>query len=264
MNTLKRIATLGAWCKKKLRVAIVKVLSKQAFKDVMSFMKSLIFLQFYKSQLFSSAFQFSFLSLSVIFLTSICTGAVLTLQTFSGLGFFANADSVARVVVPAVIRELGPVLTGLMIAGRISSSFAAEIATMKTMEQVNALKTLSINPIKYLVLPRVFAGILLMPILLTIANVIAILGSYIIIVFKFNITGASYISAINSYFLMTDFKVGIIKAVVFGFIITIVGCLKGLNSSGNSAGVGVATTEAVVLASILILFINYVLTLTFF
>ena len=93
--------------------------------ETFGFVKNLIFLQFYKSQLFKAAFQFSFLSLSVIFLTALCTGAVLTLQTYSGLGFFANANSVARVVTPAIIRELGPVLTGLMIAGRISSSIAA-------------------------------------------------------------------------------------------------------------------------------------------
>lgn len=264
MKVLINIAKLGAFFKKKLRVYLVKGITKERYQSASMFLKNLVFLQFYKSQILQATFQFSFLSLSVIFLTALCTGAVLTLQTYSGLGFFANADSVARVVVPAVIRELGPVLTGLMIAGRISSSFAAEIATMKTMEQLNALKTLSINPIKYLVLPRVFVGVLLMPVLLIIANVIAILGSYSIVILKFDVTGNSYISAINTYFSMSDFKVGMIKALFFGFIITVVGCFKGMNSSGNSAGVGVATTEAVVFASILILFTNYLLTLTFF
>lgn len=232
--------------------------------EVFNFLKNLIFLQFYKSQLFKAAFQFSFLSLSVIFLTALCTGAVLTLQTYSGLGFFASASSVARVVTPAIIRELGPVLTGLMIAGRISSSIAAEIATMKTTEQVNALKTLLIDPVKYLVLPRVFAGMLLMPVLLVIADVISALGSYLVVTAKFDITPAIYIEALNTYFVMKDFWVGIIKSIFFGFIITTVGCYKGLSSSGNSAGVGIATTEAVVISSISILFINYILTLLFF
>jgi phospholipid/cholesterol/gamma-HCH transport system permease protein len=269
MNTLavkylKFIENIGFHAKEKCKKILLTPENTSLFKFIFSFVKNLIFLQFYKSQILKQAFQFSFLSLSVIFLTALCTGAVLTLQTYSGLGVFANAETMAKVVVPSIIRELGPVLTGLMIAGRISSSIAAEVATMKTMEQINALKILSINPIKYLVLPRVFVAIILMPILLIIADVISIFGSYLIVTLKFNITSGIYITALNNFFVMNDLIIGLVKSVFFGGIISIVGCFKGLQSSGNSAGVGTATTEAVVLASILVLVVNYILTFFFF
>ena len=263
-RVIKGVTKTGSFARITIKKQFILFLKMEQTKKVLSFLKDLAFLNFYKSQILKQAFYFSFLSLFVIFLTAFCTGAVLTLQTYSGLGIFANSDSIAKVVVPSIVRELGPVLTGLMIAGRISSSIAAEIATMKTMEQVNALKTLSINPIKYLVMPRIFVSILLMPLLLTIADVISILGSYIVVVFKFNITSSIFIGSINNFFVLKDFLVGITKAVFFGFIITSVGCFKGLNSSGNSAGVGIATTEAVVFASILILIVNYILTALFF
>lgn len=258
------ISKIGKFARISIQKYIFFNLEISDFKKALFFLRDLVFLQFYKNQLLKSSFEFSFLSLSVIFLTALCTGAVLTLQTFSGLGSFASGSSVARVVVPAILRELGPVLTGLMIAGRISSSIAAQIATMKAMEQVNALKTLSIDPIRYLVLPRVFSGMLLMPVLMIIANIIAILGSFLIIVFKFHITPAIYIESVIEFFVLKDLNVGLVKAVFFGAIITIVGSMKGLFALGNSEGVGVATTEAVVLASILILFCNYILTLIFF
>jgi phospholipid/cholesterol/gamma-HCH transport system permease protein len=264
MKTLNLVAKIGAFFALQSINAMKVFCSFGIVKKTYHFAKSLLFLQFYKKQLLKTSFEFSFLSLSVIFLTAICTGAVLTLQTFSGLGAFVSSDSVARVVVPAIIRELGPVLTGLMIAGRIASSIAAQIATMKTMDQINALKTLSIDPVKYLVLPRVFSGTFLMPILMVIANVIAILGSFLIMTLKFGTTPATYIESVVSFFELKDLQVGLVKAVFFGLVITLIGCFKGLNSKGNSEGVGIATTEAVVSSSILILFLNYFLTLIFF
>lgn len=247
------------------RLSFVKrTLAPNKIKKFFAFIKNLIFFQFYKSQIPHHAFEFSFLSLSVIFLTSLCTGAILTMQTFSGLSTFASPHSIAQVVVPAIIRELGPVLTGLMIAGRIASSIAAEIATMKTTDQISALRILSINPIKYLVLPRVFVGIMLMPILLTVADIISLLGSYLVVTLKFNITSSIYLEALNGFFDWEDFRVGIAKSISFGAIITLVGSFKGLTSSKDSAGVGRATTEAVVLSSILVLICNYLLTLIFF
>jgi phospholipid/cholesterol/gamma-HCH transport system permease protein len=246
------------------RTWILFLISGKLLLQILMFLRDLVFLKFYKKQVPKVAFEFSFLSLSVIFLTAICTGAVLTLQTFAGLGDFASGESVARVVVPAVIRELGPVLAGLMIAGRISSSIAAQIATMKAMDQVNALKTLSIDPIKYLVLPRVFSGVILMPILMIVANVIAMFGSFVIITLKFNLSAQMYFHSLVEFFEIHDLSIGLLKSIGFGFIITIVGCFKGLNSNGNSEGVGIATTEAVVMSSVLILIINYALTLAFF
>lgn len=243
---------------------IGKLLNKEKLKRIILFLKNLVFFQFYKSQIPHHAFQFSFLSFPVIFLTSLCTGAVLTIQTFTGLSFLAGPNTIARVVTPAIIRELGPVLTGLMIAGRIASSIAAELATMNTMDQINALRILSINPIKYLVLPRVFVGIFLMPLLLIIADVISLLGSYLVVTLKFKILSLIYIKAIVKFFTWEDLRIGIIKAFFFGGIITITGCFKGITSTKDSAGVGKSTTESVVLSSILILLFNYILTLLFF
>lgn len=259
-KTLKLIESIGVY----LKNHILQSTSIERCKFVVLFLRDLIFLQFYKSQLFKNAFQFSFLSLSVVFLTSICTGAVLTMQTYTGLGAFVTAESIARVIVPAIIRELGPVLTGLMVAGRIASSIAAEISTMKATQQLNALKMLSIDPIKYLVHPRVFVGIALMPILLIVGDVIAVFGSYLIVIFEFNITSEIYIQALSKFFVFKDFLIGIAKSICFGAIMTIVGCSKGFYSSEDSAGVGNATTESVVLSSVLILIVNYFLTLIFF
>jgi phospholipid/cholesterol/gamma-HCH transport system permease protein len=264
MKNFLNIEKFGEFCRLSVEKAWDKLWEVKPVSKSSKFIQNLIFLQFYKKQLLKAGFEFSFLSLPVIFLTALCTGAVLTLQTFAGLGFFASPNSVARVIVPAIIRELGPVLTGLMIAGRISSSIAAQIATMKTTDQINALKTLSIDPVKYLVLPRVFTGMILMPLLMLIANIIAFLGSFLIMIFKFHTTPTIFIESLIEFFILKDLNVGLVKALFFGFIITVVGSLKGLNSKGNSEGVGVATTEAVVTASILILFVNYILTLIFF
>lgn len=263
-KVLKYIESIGSFAMRKIFFIQSGDRITDGIFNICVSVKNIVFLGFYKTQILKHAFQFSFLSLFVIFLTALCTGAVLTLQTYSGLGFFASSDSIARVVVPSIIRELGPVLTGLMIAGRISSSIAAEISTMKTSDQINALVTLSINPVKYLALPRIFVGIMLMPLLLTVADVISIFGSFLIAVGKFDIVSSIYINSLREYFILNDFIVGIVKSLFFGAIITTVGCLKGMQSQGGSSGVGIATTEAVVTASIMILLVNYLLTLTFF
>ena len=167
-------------------------------------------------------------------------------------------------VVISLTRELGPVLAGLMVAGRIGAAMAAEIGTMRVTEQIDALSTLSTNPIKYLVVPRLIAGLISLPFLVAIADIIGVFGGYVIAVYKLGFNSAVYLR--NTIDFVTDLDVvsGLVKAAVFGFVITLMGCYQGYNSRGGAQGVGAATTNAVVSASIMILVLNYFLTEVFF
>jgi phospholipid/cholesterol/gamma-HCH transport system permease protein len=200
----------------------------------------------------------------VVGLTAVFAGMVLALQSFTGFARFSAEGAVANVVVLSITRELGPVLAGLMVSGRIGASMAAEIGTMRVTEQVDALTTLSTNPFKYLVAPRFIAGITMLPILVFIADVIGILGGYLVGVYVLGFNASNYLQ--NTYDFMQAFDVisGLIKASVFGFIITLMGCYHGYYSKGGAQGVGQATTNAVVSASILILCFDYILTQLFF
>ena len=224
----------------------------------------IITFNFYRKQLFKSILEISFYSLPVIALTSFFTGAVLTMQASMGLSFFSNPSTLSKVVISAIVKELGPVLTGLMISGRIASALAAEIATMKVSDQIDALKTLNINPNKLLVVPKIVASLISMPILIVISDFIAFFGSWIFgtIVLKYN--GVLFAFKMFEQINLFDFNIGLLKAVVFGFIVTYIGTYSGLNSDGSSAGVGKATTVAVVTSSILIIAFNYVITFLFF
>ena len=161
-------------------------------------------------------------------------------------------------------RELAPVMAGLMVAGRIGASMAAELGTMRVTEQIDALSTLSTNPIKYLIVPRVLAGILMLPVLVLIGDIIGICGGYLIGIYKLEFNATTYLVNTWTYLKTMDIVSGLTKAAVFGFIITILGCYNGYNSKGGAQGVGAATTNAVVSASILILIFNYILTELFF
>ncbi len=196
-------------------------------------------------------------------LTAIFTGMVLALQSFSGFGF-AGESTIANVVVWGITRELGPVLAGLMVAGRIGAAMAAEIGTMRVTEQVDALTTLSTNPMKYLVAPRLFAGLTMMPLLVLVADVIGVFGGYLVAVYKLGFNPANYIQNTWDFLEAQDVISGLVKASMFGFIVTLMGCYHGYHSRGGAQGVGAATTNAVVSASILILSFDYVLTEMFF
>src|SRR5581483_5825972 len=154
-------------------------------------------------------------------------------------------------------RELGPVIAGLMVAGRVSAAIAAELGTMRVTEQIDALTTLSTNPVKYLVTPRLIAGVISMPILVAIADSIGVFGGYIVATKTLNFNSAVYIKNTVGFITQGDVGSGLIKAAVFGFIIALMGCYHGFNSKGGAQGVGGATTNAVVSASILILAANY-------
>lgn len=203
-------------------------------------------------------------SLAVVGLTTLFSGMVLALQSYTGFARFNAEGAVANVVALSITRELAPVLAGLMVAGRIGASIAAEIGTMRVTEQIDALSTLSVNPFKYLIAPRILAGTLAMPVLVLIGDVIGIFGGFIVSVFRLDFNAMNYVSQTIQFLEPIDVISGLIKAAVFGFIVTLMGCYNGYNSGRGAQGVGAATTNAVVSASILILVFNYLLTQIFF
>ena len=197
-------------------------------------------------------------------LTAIFTGMVLALQSHTGFARFSAEGAVATVVVISMTRELGPVLAGLMVAGRIGAAMAAEIGTMRVTEQIDALTTLTTNPFKYLVAPRLIAGLLMLPCLVLVADIIGVFGGFLVGTYQLGYNPATYIQRRWDYLKAMDVISGLVKASVFGFLISLLGCFNGYHSRGGAQGVGQATTNAVVSASILILTTNYILTALFF
>lgn len=205
-----------------------------------------------------------FYSLPVVGMTAIFSGAVLALQSYTGFARFSAESSIATVVVLSVTRELGPVLAGLMVAGRVGAAIAAEIGTMRVTEQIDALFTLSTDPIKYLVSPRVLAAAITLPCLVLTGDVIGVMGGYMVSVHKLGFNSAEYIINTFKHLESIDVISGLVKSFVFGLIISTVSCYSGYNSEKGAKGVGSATTMAVVNASILILLSNYLITELFF
>jgi phospholipid/cholesterol/gamma-HCH transport system permease protein len=201
-----------------------------------------------------------YFSLPVVGLTAFFTGGVLALQIYIGASRYGAEAFVPTVVLVGITRELGPVIAGLMVAGRVAAAIAAEIGTMKVTEQIDALTTLSTNPIKYLVVPRLVAAVIAMPILVAIADCIGVFGGYIASTRSLGFNGAVYLNNTMDALTYKDVSSGLIKAAAFGFIIALMGCYNGFNSKGGAQGVGGATTNAVVSSSILILAANYILT----
>ena len=205
-----------------------------------------------------------FFSLPVVGLTAFFTGGVLALQIFIGGNRYGAEAIVPQIVVLGITRELGPVIAGLMVAGRVAAAIAAEIGTMKVTEQIDALTTLSTNPVKYLVVPRLVAAVISMPILVAVAVSIGVFGGYVVSTQSLGFNGAVYLKNTMDFVREGDVTSGLIKAAVFGFIIALMGTYNGFNSKGGAQGVGAATTNAVVSASILILAANYILTSVLF
>ena len=219
---------------------------------------------FYPRMVLRQMVEIGYFSLPVVGLTALFAGMVLALQSYTGFARFSAEGAIANVVVLSITRELGPVLAGLMVAGRIGASMAAEIGTMRVTEQVDALTTLSTNPMKYLVAPRLIAGLTMMPFLVLIADVIGVFGGYLVAVFKLGFNPANYLQRTWDFVEPLDVISGLVKASVFGFTITLMGCYHGYHSRGGAQGVGAATTNAVVSSAILILCFDYILTETFF
>jgi phospholipid/cholesterol/gamma-HCH transport system permease protein len=205
-----------------------------------------------------------FLSLPVVALTAVFTGMVLALQSSTGLSRFSADSAVASLVVLSVTRELGPVLAGLMVAGRSGASIAAELGTMRVTDQIDALSTLSTNPMKYLVAPRLLAGLIALPLLVLVADILGVLGGFIIATLKLGFNAQTYLRNTIDFVQTQDVVSGLVKAAAFGVLIALMGCYQGYNSKGGAQGVGQATTSAVVAASVLILAFDYVLTELFF
>ena len=208
--------------------------------------------------------EIGYASLPVVGLTAIFTGMVLALQSFTGFARFSAESAIPNVVVISITRELGPVLAGLMVAGRVGAAMAAEIGTMRVTEQIDALDTLATNPFKYLVVPRLIAGVTMLPLLVLTADIIGVFGGYLVSIYKLGFNPAIYLQNTIDFVQAQDVISGLVKASVFGFIITLMGCYHGYNSRGGAQGVGAATTNAVVSACILILCSNYFITEMFF
>ena len=219
---------------------------------------------FYVRSFGTALIQIGFLSLPVVGLTAFFTGGALALQIYAGGARFSAEAAVPQIVAIGMVRELGPVLVGLMVAARVTSSLAAEIATMKVTEQIDALVTLSTNPMKYLTAPRVFAATIVTPFLVAIGDTIGIMGGYFIGTERLGFASTAYLQNTMDFLETKDIASSLVKGAAFGFIAAIIGCFFGLNSDRGAMGVGRATKSAVVVASVLILAANFVLTEAFF
>ena len=219
---------------------------------------------FHGRQIVHQLIDVGYYSLPVVALTTLFSGMVLALQSYTGFARFSAEGAVASVVVLSMTRELAPVLAGLMVAGRIGASMAAEIGTMRVTEQIDALSTLATHPMKYLVAPRILAGLLMLPLLVLIGDIIGVMGGYLVGAYRLGFNPSAYLQQTWTFVETADVVSGLVKAGVFGFIVTLMGCYHGYHSRGGAQGVGIATTNAVVSSAILILISNYFITESFF
>jgi phospholipid/cholesterol/gamma-HCH transport system permease protein len=219
---------------------------------------------FYAADLFQQMDVIGVGSLGIVLLTGFFTGMVLALQLSVQLQQLGQTALVGKLITASMVRELGPVLAGLMVAGRVGSGIAAQLGSMRVTEQIDALTSLSTDPLRYLVLPRLIAGLVTMPVLVLVADIIGVFGGFLVGVYKLEFNPVTYLTQTEQYLQTMDVVSGLIKAAVFGFIIALMGCYHGYHSRGGAEGVGQATTHAVVSSSILILIFNYALTQAFF
>ena len=219
---------------------------------------------FYWREFVSACITIGYFSLPVVGLTALFTGGALALQIYAGGARFNAEAVVPSIVAIGMVRELGPVLGGLMVAARVASSIAAEIGTMKVTEQIDALVTLSTNPVKYLTVPRVLAATLTVPVLVLIGDIIGIMGGYLVGTNRLGFNATAYLQNTTDFLEFWDIASGLVKGAVFGFIVALMGCYFGMTSGRGAQGVGAATKAAVVAASVLILAANYILTEAFF
>ena len=219
---------------------------------------------FYFREFGNALFQIGWLSLPVVGLTAFFTGGALVLQIYAGGSRFNAEAVVPQIVAIGMVRELGPVLVGLMIAARVTSSIAAEIATMKVTEQIDALITLSTHPLQYLIVPRFLAGLITVPLLVGIGNLIGILGGYLVATQTLGFNSSLYLQNTYDFLQLNDILSSLVKGSVFGGIATLMGCYYGQNSGRGAQGVGHATKGSVEAAAVLILGANFILTSVFF
>lgn len=203
-------------------------------------------------------------SLPIVSLVAFFIGVILALQTAYQMQKLSSEIYIANIVALSIVRELGPVITSLIVAGRCGAAVTAELGTMKVTEQIDALETLGTSPVKYLVVPRFLAFTFMLPILTVYANIIGILGGYLICVYRLGIRSSMYINMTFDSLTMKDLATGLIKTLVFGIIIAMVGCLEGMRTEGGAEGVGKATTVSVVTSFILIIAADCVFTAIFY
>ena len=219
---------------------------------------------YYPRLLLRQILHIGYYSLPVVGLTAVFTGMVLALQSYTGFSRFNAESAIATVVVLSVTRELGPVIAGLMVAGRVGAAMAAEIGTMRVTDQIDALTTLSTDPLRYLVLPRLVAGLITLPALVLVADIIGVFGGYLVSTYKLGFNIQSYLRSTTDHLEAMDVVSGLVKAAVFGLLVALMGCYHGYHSRGGAEGVGAATTYAVVSASIMILLFDSALTSVLF
>jgi len=198
-------------------------------------------------------------SLVLVLIVSLFTGAVAAVQAAYQFSTVVPLKYIGSVILRSVIIELGPVLTALIVGGRVGAAIAAELGTMRVTEQIDALEAMAINPVRYLVVPRVVASIVMLPILVMIANAVAIFGGYVVSITSIGVTTHTYVQGLQDFFYLKDLMSGIIKTIVFGAIIGWMGCYYGFRTEGGAEGVGIATTRAVVSSCVLVLVSDYVL-----
>ena len=217
---------------------------------------------YYGRKVLRQVVDIGYYSLPVVGLTTLFAGMVIALQSYTGTARFSaeGESSVATVVVLIVTRELGPVLAGLMVAGRIGASMAAEIGTMRVTDQIDALDTLATRPMQYLIAPRVLAATICLPFLVLVGDIIGVFGGYVVAIFQLGFNPSAYLISTLQYLEAFDVVLGLIKAAVFGFILSIFGCYHGYYSGRGAEGVGRATTNAVVYSAILILVADFIIT----
>ena len=199
-------------------------------------------------------------SLFIVLLTGLFTGLVFALQSSFAFAKFNAESLVGATVVIAMCRELAPVLTGLMVTGRAGSAIATELGTMRVTEQIDALSTMAVNPVQYLVVPRVVAMTAVMPLLTMLFNAVGFVGAYLVSVLQSGINEGTFMGRIHQIVELSDLLGGLAKSAVFGFAIALIACHKGMNAEGGSRGVGVAATQTVVSGSVTVLVLDYLLT----
>jgi phospholipid/cholesterol/gamma-HCH transport system permease protein len=198
-------------------------------------------------------------SVTLVLIVSVFTGAVAAVQAAYQFANVVPLKYIGSVIMRSVIIELGPVLTALIVGGRVGAAIAAELGTMRVTEQIDALEAMAVNPVRYLVVPRVVAAVVMLPILVMIADAVGIFGGYVVSVTSVGVSTHTYVQALQDFFYVKDLVSGIIKAVFFGAIIGWMGCYHGFRTEGGAEGVGIATTRAVVSACVLVLISDYVL-----
>lgn len=203
-------------------------------------------------------------SAGVVIIMASFTGMVLALQSYTGFKRFNAESLVGTVVALSMTRELGPVLTGLIVAGRAGASMAAELGTMRVTEQIDALATMATNPIKFLAVPRFLAGLIMLPLLTVVSNILGIFGGYLVGVKVLDANPTVYMRRTFDYLEVDDIYSGLFKAAIFGMVIAVIGCYKGFYAGGGAEGVGKATTGAVVISMMMILISDYFLTAILF